>query len=219
MLSLFMLHMRSFSRPYMDSTSVNTILSAYVFTFFCTTSIYFFSGNMGHARGAAAVRAAKKEGINVAIGVLAIQLGMFLCWIIRTFLLRVSAPTRCVLFHRYLLFVLIDCSTCCSVPFSTVPRPIGRCGHYFPRVRSLRHAEQAIPECRPVGQSHQHRQQQGPHPSEDYTLPICAPPGDAGSDRRCDRALHAERQQPHRSATHVVPVGPSRRVGRFCAAE
>jgi len=33
-------------------------------------------GNMGHARGAAAVRAAKKDGTNVAIGVLAIQLGL-----------------------------------------------------------------------------------------------------------------------------------------------
>ena len=46
------------------------------------------TGNMGHARGAAAVRAAKKDGTNVAIGVLAIQLGMILyceiascfCW-------------------------------------------------------------------------------------------------------------------------------------------
>ena len=35
---------------------------------------------MGHARGAAAVRAAKKDGTNVAIGVLAIQLGTKITW-------------------------------------------------------------------------------------------------------------------------------------------
>ncbi len=63
--------LRRASELVLSKSSFLTYLT-YLFSH-CTTTL--FLGNMGHARGAAAVRAAKKDGTNVAIGVLAIQLG------------------------------------------------------------------------------------------------------------------------------------------------